>query len=422
MKEKQGRSTIRMKYINSLICKFKISAWRLRNRICAIITDFFAAVGIIVMIGEAASNIFSYQGFFDFYRIYAWWILVVLVVGCVGKNWDYLNYTVKIKGSPDVIVSLKVCDALQNEGAIIIPTNSTFDTEMNDEFISKASIQGQYQTKYFNEKTAELDKRIKDGLIGKAYVELKDGRKYNTKRYPIGTVSRVNVKNKRAYFLVDSDIDSKGIPIDVDAETVSQALTSLWNNIHREGNNEPYSIPLIGTGKARAKDISRNEAVQQIILSFLAASKEHKITECLTICIYPLDFNKIDWDGLCEFLKYQSQYANVRPSEMEPTGIAEAIPSEIGYIGNDDFVENEYNCVQTDFYKAERVLSKREKVVVELLNGNRMRLIEIAKATGLSVVGTNLILQRLVDEGVVFSEKIHGKREYFVPNIDGDNP
>ena len=402
--------------MNSLICKFKISAWRLRKRVCAIITDLFAAVGILVMIGEAASNIFSYQGFLIFYRLYAWWILVLLVVGCVGKNWDYLKYTVKIKDSPDVTVSLKVCDALKNEGAIIIPTNSTFDTDMNDEFISKVSLQGQYQTKYFKGKTAELNKKIEYGLIGKSYVELNDGRKYKNKRYPIGTVSRVTEKNKRAYFLVDSDINPKGIPINVDAGTISQALTSLWSNIHREGNNEPYSIPLIGTGKARAKDISRNEAVQQIILSFLAASKDHKITECLTICIYPEDFEKIDWDGLCEFLKYQSQYANVRPSEIEPFGIAETTPLEIGAICNDEILEND--CSQADFYKEERALSKRERMILTLLNGNKMSVSEIAEAMGLSIIGTNLILRRLVDEGVVVSERAHGKKRFLVPNVD----
>lgn len=70
----------------------------------------------------------------------------------------------------------------------------------------------------------------------------------------------------------------------MDATDVSKALTSLWRDLGKNGNSEPYSIPLIGTGKARAKDVSRNEVAKLIILSFLASSKEHKITESLTIC------------------------------------------------------------------------------------------------------------------------------------------
>ncbi|WP_420357865.1 macro domain-containing protein [Butyrivibrio fibrisolvens] len=60
----------------------------------------------------------------------------------------------------------------------------------------------------------------------------------------------------------------------------------------RNGNCEPHSVPFIGTGKTRSKDVSRNVVVNQIILSFLAVSKEHKNKESLTVCIYPGNFEK----------------------------------------------------------------------------------------------------------------------------------
>ena len=53
--------------------------------------------------------------------------------------------TVRITDSPDVTISLQICDALKTKDAVIIPTNTTFDTKMDDEFISAGSIQGQYQ-------------------------------------------------------------------------------------------------------------------------------------------------------------------------------------------------------------------------------------------------------------------------------------
>ena len=50
--------------------------------------------------------------------------------------------TVRIIDSPDVTISLQICDALKTKDAVIIPTNTTFDTKMDDEFISAGSIQG----------------------------------------------------------------------------------------------------------------------------------------------------------------------------------------------------------------------------------------------------------------------------------------
>ena len=399
-----------------MVCKLIISAKRLSRRFRKIATDFFAVIGVLVMIAEAASEIFNYQGIFDFYKTYIWWIVSVVLVGCVWNNWDRLRYKVKIANSSDITITMSVCDALKNGGAVIIPTNSTFDTVMDDEFISENSIQGQYQKKYYKGRLSDLDKKLKEGLAGINSIVLKDGRKYNSRRYPIGTVCRVSEKNKRAYFLADSDIDPLGHPIDVDATDISQALTGLWYNLSRIGNSEPYSIPLIGTGKARAKDVSRNEVVQQIILSFLAASKERKITESLTICIYPGDFDKIDWDRLCEFLKYQSQYANVKSADTKPIGTAETTPQTIAYESENDIEEYEEDSHLNSVQPAPRRTSEREQKIVTLLTGNKLTRTEIAKAMGLSMAGTNYLLIKLQDSGLIRCEESAGNSRFYVAN------
>lgn len=391
-----------------------ISAKRLSKRLWRIFTDVFATIGVLVMIAEAASDVFNYQGLFGFYRTHIWSIVAIILIGCVWKNWDRLKYTVKIANSSDITITLRVRDALKNKGAIIIPTNSTFDTVMEDEFISEGSLQGQYQMKYFRGRIPELDTKILEGLTEKKYVVLNDGRKHNSNRYPIGTVSRVNEKNKRAYFLADSDIDPQGHPIDVDATDVSKALTSLWRDLGKNGNSEPYSIPLIGTGKARAKDVSRNEVAKQIILSFLASSKEHKITESLTICIHPGDFEKIDWDGLCEFLKYQSQYANIKPANVGAIGTAETTTEEIAYEAEYETEECDEDTTQSTNHFERSEISNHEQKMVTLLTGNKLSRTEIAEAMGLSMTSTNRLLKRLQDADVILSEGSSKQKRFFV--------
>jgi len=389
-----------------LAYKMIISAKRLGKRLIRIITDIFAVIGFIVMLAEAASEIFGYGGLFEFYKNYFGWIIGVIVIGCVWKNWDRLKMTVRITDSPDVTISLQICDALKGKDAVIIPTNTTFDTKMDDEFISEGSIQGQYQLKYFKKRLLDLDKKITDGLDGKAYITLNDGRDSKNKRYMIGTVCRISEKNRRAYFLADSDINAKGIPIDVDASDISMSLVSLWDTLAIEGNQEPYRIPLLGTGKARAKDASRNEVVREIILSFLAATKEHKITESLTICIHPKDFDKIDWDALCEFLKYESQYTNLKPMFSKPSGVEEKTPSVVKL--RDKEIEDDTSEYDPDNtvvpHLQDLVLTEKEKLMITILQGNEMKKTEVAAAMGLTMNATTRILSKLQSAGLVQSK------------------
>lgn len=404
--EKQDLFTIKKRCINSLASKLSISAKRLGKRLVKIINDIFAVIGVIVMVAEAASEIFGYSGLFEFYKNRFGWIISAIVIGCIWKNWDRLKMTVRIVDSPDVTISLQICDALKGKDAVIIPTNTTFDTKMDDEFISAGSIQGQYQLKYFKNKLSDLDKLITDGLNGKDYITLNDGRSSKNKRYMIGTVCRINEKSRRAYFLADSDINAKGIPIDVDASDISMSLVSLWDTLAIEGNQEPYRIPLLGTGKARAKDASRNEIVREIVLTFLAATKEHKITESLTICIHPRDFDKIDWDALCEFVKYESQYTNIKPMFSKPSGLEEKTPSVVK-LKDEEIVDDTSEDIPGHVvvpHLQKPFLSEKEKLMITILQGNEMKKSEVAAAMGLTMNATTRILSKLQSAGLVQSK------------------
>lgn len=405
-----------MKYIKNLGFKLIISTKRLKKRLISIVTDVFAVVGVLLMIAEAAAEIYDYQGIFEFYRKNIWWISGAIVVGCIWKNWDRLTKKVNIKDSPDVSITIKVCNALANEGALIIPTNTTFDTVMDDSFISVESVQGQYQNKYFkgDKGKEELDRLISTGLKDKNSKKLKDGRKTKIDRYPIGTVCRISKKDKRAYFLADSDINKNGIPLDSDIEDVSNALVCLWNTLTDIGNTEPYSIPLLGTGRARVKDASRDDVVQQIILSFLAATKDHKITESLTVCIHPKDFENVDWDGLCEFLEYQSRYSNIRPVDRNPGGIPEKTPDIVMYKGEYEITDSDESDLSSTEARGQN-LTEREQIMVSLLTGNKMDRRELSAAMGLSMASTNSMLKKLIQAQIVDVKGTEARQLFFVP-------
>lgn len=309
--------------MRNLALEIKLSIKRLRNKVVEVIKVFFAIIGVLMMIAEFADEVFQTSIIFEIYKTYFWIGIVIIFLITVVINWDNLSFKVRIADSSDVTITLKVCDVLKNKGAVIIPTNTTFDTLLENEFISKNSVQGQYQLRYFKDRTKELDKRINDCLNDKEYIILTDKRDTKLKQYPIGTVCKITEKDKRAYFLADSDLNKEGIPINTDVSEIATSLISLWDSLSLIGNQEPYSIPLLGSGKARYKNASREEIIREIILTFISATKNKKITESLIICIHPIDYEKIDWDAMCDFLKYNCTYSNLKPEQIVPSGIAE---------------------------------------------------------------------------------------------------
>lgn len=298
--------------VRNRISMFKASLRRMRRRMWGVLELTLAIVGTMVMLAEAADEIFSCNMLFEFYRRHFCVLLAAILLIAVVTKWDLLEFSTKVAHAPDVSVVLKVCDALRNKGAVIIPTNTTFDTLMEDDFISEGSLQGQYQTRYFRNSRSELDALIERGLRQKSYDLLHDGRTTKGRRYPIGTLCRVSTSKKRAYLLADSDINERGVPIDVSAQNVSLALSRLWDSLIEEGNREPYSIPLICTGRAGVRDASRDDVVKEIVVSFLAATHRQKFTERLVICIHPADYEKVSWDELCKFIDYKCQLSQER--------------------------------------------------------------------------------------------------------------
>ena len=390
--------------------KLVLSAKRIPKKTKAILQMVLAIIGALITIAEIA-EIAGINQLKEIYTKYFWQGIGIVILVSIALNWDRLNYKMKIADSPDIVISLRVCDALKNDGAVIIPTNTTFDTSMDDEFISKYSLQGQFQTKYFRDKLSILDQKIEEGLYDKKPIILKDERKTKKNRYPIGTVCRISERNKRAYLLADSDINEKGIPINVEACNIAKALVNLWDSLAIIGNQETYSVPLVGTGKARVRDASRDEIVRTIILTFLAATKEHKITEHLIICIHPSDFEKIHWEELCDFLNYQSQYANHKPITNVQNGSAENTPRDIRFAQEQSEHEPEYHY--NSIPQKEETLSETERMVVALLKGNEMSKSAIAEAMGLTMASTTRIVKKLNEGGIIESKVLGNKRVYY---------
>lgn len=288
----------------------------------SIVSNIFAIVGAFFTLAEIFNSVFKSSVGFEFIRNNAVLLSLGIFIICIILNWKPLCFTCFLKDR-DTKITLLVDDIFKQEGAFVIPTNTTFDTLMEDEFISINSVQGQYQEKYYPRNLKALDREIAHALDGITYLEVQDGRTTNTRRYEIGTTCKISTQSRHAYFLAVADVNKYGKPENVTFDKITSALVCFWQKLNEFGHLENILMPIIGTGKAGIQDASRDKIIQEIIFSFIVAAREMKVTENLIICIHPKDFiqKNIHWDDLCEYLQYTCKYQyienNVREGKAE---------------------------------------------------------------------------------------------------------
>ncbi len=273
-----------------------------------VIGTILSILGALLTVAECVLRMFNTNVIYEWMHKYVFFIIMMCIILSFCMNKVRLKYEYTLRGS-DIKVTLQIADVLEVVGAVVIPTNTTFDTLMEDEFISINSVQGQFQKKFFDNNLHTLDELLEKGLEGVNY-EMLERKGSKQKRYPLGTVCKVTFNGTHFYFVAIADINQYGKPVNTSFQNIQVALEGLWNQLELRGHIENLCIPLIGTGKAGIKDVTREKVIREIIFSFVVFSKEKKITEKLVICVHPLDLEQKDLNmlELDEYLKYMCRY------------------------------------------------------------------------------------------------------------------
>ncbi|MFR3940624.1 MAG: macro domain-containing protein [Lachnospiraceae bacterium] len=236
-------------------------------------------------------------------------ILIGSVIYAFISTKKMLSYTAIIKDT-GIKISLSIGNLFwAKTNSFVISTNTTFDTKMDNEFISKNSVQGQFQLKYFRNNLQSLDKMLTEGLKEELPIYL-NRKMSKCKQYPIGTVSKINYKNKHYYFSAIADINEEGKTINTSIENVKKCLLGTWEFISQKGHVEELAIPVIGTGKAGVPNLSIEKAIMEMIYSIVDFSRTKKISDHFYIRIHPSDIrkNNINMDELNAFLQCMCNY------------------------------------------------------------------------------------------------------------------
>ena len=248
-----------------------------------------------------------------------WWVFALGGGGTAVWQCKPLTSVAHKLAGRDVIIEIAVGNIFSFPGAMIVGSNTTFDTTVSQKLISKESVQGTFTEKYYTDES-HLDSELADRLSGAVPESLPGQREGKSERYPVGTIVRLDPMGRRAYFAAIADINEYGVA-ESSFEMLKTSLAELWVYVGSRGLKEPLAIPVLGTGFSRLPQ-PREEVVREIVRSFVAACSERVFTEHLTIVLSPKDVEKhrISLDELGSFLRQLCLYTDFSGDNSRTVG------------------------------------------------------------------------------------------------------
>ena len=100
------------------------------------------------------------------------------------------------------------------------------------------------------------------------------------------------------------------------------SLPIIWNSLRTKGDLGSVNCPLIGAGFSRLS-LTKEMILTQIVRSFVAASREGKFLESLTIYITNADFKdgRLTLEGVSRILDFECKYNADLDLGLSPPGI-----------------------------------------------------------------------------------------------------
>ena len=202
-------------------------------------------------------------------------LFTVLLTGYLIKPKRLYRYKLDNR---DIEITIEVGDAfdilknISNNGALVIPINTTFETDLNGHIPKARSIQGKFTRLFYNGNPNDLERDIQQELSKPEYTKQRvEEVGYNNRdKYCIGTVVQIRKNPHLFYLLASSNINNTG-RAECSEEDVNATLKSLWEYISNKGDKGEVIIPIIGTQHGRVP-INREAIIQQTIRTFIQSA------------------------------------------------------------------------------------------------------------------------------------------------------
>ena len=230
-----------------------------------------------------------------------WWyaafvFLSVIGGACLARRTDRIEF--RIPGS-DSRLEIRFGDILKMEGIVVIPANEFFDGELGDH-VSVESLHGRFIKDVLGGVTQSFYSLIAKDLANVEPTQTNVQRPSGGQcvRYPIGTVARADVNEKRYLLAALSRTNVCTLKASATVQDLWVRLDGVWEGIRDYSNGRPASLPLIGSGLSGVGLPTAN-LIEVIVISFLKETKELKVADKVTLILPDrlageLDLKKIE--------------------------------------------------------------------------------------------------------------------------------
>lgn len=256
-----------------------------------ILKDFLSSLGLFWLLLEIINYFFSESS--DFLKTATAFLSILFIsfLYSILKNRPKSSYIQKIRDK-DVHIEIKIGDAFDNSGALVIPINNEFDLSLNENVKKAKSIQNKLIVDFYDSKIEHLKNDISNKID------------LSKTPYPTGTTVEIEQKNKTFYFLVNSK-KKKNNRVESSLDDFMMALNGIWDYLsNNAGKDESVTIPLLNTQHGRNSNLNRDTAIKQIIETFISSTRYKIVCDKLIISIYPSDLKigQINFDNLVNYL------------------------------------------------------------------------------------------------------------------------
>ncbi|MEL6827732.1 MAG: macro domain-containing protein, partial [Pseudomonadota bacterium] len=126
--------------------------------------------------------------------------------------------------------------------------------------------------------------------------------------YTRGELIRVRAAERTAYVFALASLNAHRTA-ELSTQEYMDSLPIVWNSLRTKGDLGSVNCPLIGAGFSRL-NLTKEMILTQIVRSFVAASREGKLLESLTIYIGRSDFEdgRLTLEGVSRILDFECNY------------------------------------------------------------------------------------------------------------------
>lgn len=283
-------------------------AWRFVSA-GALARGFFAALGLLWLLTEILSYFSSEIE--KFLRSQGILFGLLAIAWALYSSRPKSSFEYQLSGR-DVLIEIRIGNAFDMPGALVVPTNTSFENSLGGKIPKAASVQGGFIRAYCDGGIEHLNNDIEKNLARSRYEwrESADGGSGNRKQYEAGTVVHLRRQERLFYLLALTHINAHGLAVPTE-KGIDEILARLWYYISEKGETGEIVIPVIGTGHGRIAE-QREEVIKSIVRSFIASCTDTAYCKKLTVAVLPSDVSKYDIDVpvLAKFLENACRFVD----------------------------------------------------------------------------------------------------------------